>query len=188
MVKGVKMSSFIYIASDFPLMERSNPHEKTVSVNEAIALGIKDIPDFMLEEDFDKDEPDALLLSDRQIHINIDGTIEDGNFDDDFEVWLTEKGYEMQTEKEHCAIFQWHKYTQGRAKKFIQYLREQLEKTLEIELWHIWMDGDVNHNIKVRKIAIDDLKPEDIEELENKEVWKEPCIDYCYLIVGGNLE
>lgn len=56
------MSSVLFIASNSPLMERPNPHDKMLSVNEALALGIKDIPDFMLEEGFDRNKPNVLLV------------------------------------------------------------------------------------------------------------------------------
>lgn len=177
------MSSVIFIASDSPLMERPNPHDKMLSVNEALALGIKDIPEFMLEEGFDRNKSNVLLISDREVNINIDdGTIEDGNYDDDFCIWLTEDMHGMRTGKTFCAIFEWSKYTPGRAELLIEYLREQLKNTTEIELWHTWLDNELHHNIKSTKICIDDLRAEDILALEEKEVWKEPCIDYCYQI------
>lgn len=46
------MSSVFYIALAFHLTERPHPHDKMVSVNEALQLGYEDIPSFMLEEGF----------------------------------------------------------------------------------------------------------------------------------------
>ena len=43
------MSVLLFSASDTPLAEVKNPHYKTLSVNEALAAGMNDIPDFMLE-------------------------------------------------------------------------------------------------------------------------------------------
>lgn len=177
------MSDIFYIASNAPLTERLNPHEKLLSVNEALNLGMKDIPDFMLEECFDKDKPKVLLYSDRAITINADGTIEDGDFDDDFSIWLTEKDCGMKTEKEFCGILEWTKYTSGRAKEVIRYLEEQLINTSEIELWHIWIEEGVFHRLNKKVISIKDLTPEDIEALDKKEVCMEPMTDYCYCIV-----
>ena len=53
------MSCILYIASNNPLPLQENPHEKPLSVREALALGITDLPDYLLAEDFDKDKPDV---------------------------------------------------------------------------------------------------------------------------------
>lgn len=177
------MSCALYIASSTPITERPNPYDKTLSVNEALALGITDIPKFMLEEGFDRDSPDVLLCSDREVIFDIDNkTIEDGNFDDDFNIWLAESSQGLRTDKEYCAYIDWNKYTRGRAKQLIEYLKEQLNYGQEIELWYTWLDNGPLHCVKVVEIPIDDLKPEDIEELEKQEVYKEPLTDYCYRI------
>lgn len=78
------MSCILYIASNNPLPLRENPHEKLLSVREALVLGITDLPDYLLAEDFDKDKPDVVLYADRDVVIHEDGTVEDGNFSDDF--------------------------------------------------------------------------------------------------------
>lgn len=44
------MSSVFYMASDAPLKERPNPNCKTLSVNEALAMGM-DVPEFLLERE-----------------------------------------------------------------------------------------------------------------------------------------
>lgn len=180
------MSSVIYIASDFPLTERPNPHEKMVSVNEALALGIK-VHDFLLEDGFDRDKPGVILVSDREVCIDADsGIIEDGDFDDDFSVWLAEKSCGMRTNKEYCAFLEMIKFTIGRAEQFIGYLKEQLKNTSEIEIWHAWLDDLSVHNVKTVKtlISIDNLKPEDIVRLGDTAVWQESAdfTDYCYVI------
>lgn len=47
-------------------------------------MGITDIQEQYLASDFDKDEPDVILFSDRDIEINTDtGEVKDGDFDDD---------------------------------------------------------------------------------------------------------
>lgn len=178
------MSSIIYIASDYPLTERPNPHEKTVSVNEALALGVK-VSDFLLEDGFDRNKPGVILVCDREINLNVDtGVITDGDFDDDFAVWLTDKSCEMNTNKDYCACLELVRFTTGRAKQIIEYFKEQLRNTSEIELWHAWVGGEDVRNIIKAEILIDDLTPEYIEDLLNKKVWKKPDIftDYCYII------
>ncbi len=44
-----------------------NPHDKILSVNEALALGVQDIPDILLAPDFDRDKPEVILYSDREV-------------------------------------------------------------------------------------------------------------------------
>lgn len=79
------MSYLTYFASDYPLPIVKNPHDKLLSVNEALALGVEDIPDILLAPDFDRDKPEVILYSDREIVIDIDrNEIRDGAFDDDF--------------------------------------------------------------------------------------------------------
>lgn len=82
------MSVLLFMASDAPFAERCNPHEKLLSINEALALGITDIPDFMLGEGFDRNQPNVILYMDREIEINPQtNEIEDGNFADDFAIF-----------------------------------------------------------------------------------------------------
>lgn len=38
------MSQILYLASDYPLAKIENPHYKMLSVNEALALGMENIP------------------------------------------------------------------------------------------------------------------------------------------------
>lgn len=177
------MSCILYIASDVPLEERKNPHEFMLSVNEALEMGIKDIPEFMLEEGFDRDMKDVLLYADREVNIDVDrGVIEDGNFADDFAVWLREKNSDFPTEKKYCAEVEWMRFTPERGEMLIEYLKEQLENTDNIELLYGWL-GDEVKGVKVKTITINEFKAEDIEKLGQTEVWKEPLVHYGYRLV-----
>ena len=58
------MSAFLYLApTDHPLPERPNPHLRTLSVRQALELGME-VPDFLLEPGVDQDAPDTILWSD----------------------------------------------------------------------------------------------------------------------------
>lgn len=176
------MSSTIYIASNAPIMPRPNPHEKMVSVNEALALGIK-VSDYLLTDDFDKDKPGVILVSDRDIVVDVDnGTITDGDFDDDFGIYLTEKTNGMTTDKMYSAVFEIIRCTPARAEKFIEYLKDQLKTTSEIELHHAWVDNEPERKTEMVKISIDDLTATDIQNLIDKDVFGKPCVDFGYLI------
>ena len=172
------MSAILYLASDGPLAERVNPHVKALSVNEALKMGVEDIPAFMLEDGFDRDKPDVLLWSD--IEISLDTT--EKGFDDDFAIWLREKVVDMQTEKKNCAYLEWDWYTPGRAAQLIEYLKVQMQNTSQLELWYAWWDGSLGHRIKKVAIPVDSLTPEDIGELVQQKFWEEPLTDYCFVI------
>ena len=167
------MSNILYLASDCPLKPQPNPHEKMMSVKQALAAGVTGIPDFMLGSDFDQDKPDVLLISDRNIDFNIDtGIITDGDFDDDFNIWIPDGGEQLKSSKKYFAILQWGRLTEGRAGNIIKYISESLENTDEIELWHIWLGAeDQYHKLKSTTISIDHLSPQHIIQLENREMW-----------------
>ncbi len=168
------MSAIFYIASDYPLREVSNPHYKTLSVNEALAIGMEGIPEFLLEPGFDRDKPDVLLWSD------ISDT--QSEFDDDFGIWPLDSSVEdIYTDKKYRACLEWD-YTKGKAEKIIQYIREHLEHTSELEIWHVWLGVGVCPKIKRCSIALDDLTSDDLKELSDLDVGQEPIIHYCFII------
>lgn len=170
----IAVSSIFYMASDYPLGEVSNPHYKILSVNEALAIGMEGIPEQLLEPGFDRDKPDVLLWSD---------TLDTENeLDDDFSIWLLDGSTEdIYTEKKYRACLEWE-YTSGRAEKIIQYIREHLTHTSELEIWHIWMGNGVYPKIRKCTISIGELTPDDLKELSDIEVWKEPIVHYCFIV------
>ena len=85
---------------------------------------------------------------------------------------------EIHTEKEY--LFNLDIY--GGEEAVAAYLREQLEEAGEIELWHVWLDGDMDHRVRKAEIKADELTAEDIRELNALETWREPVIYYCYQI------
>lgn len=175
------MSSIFYIASDKPLPKRENPHEKLLSVREALALGITDLPAFLLAKDFDQDKPNVILSADREIFPRADGTIDDGGFPNDFAIDPLEKDSSMQTAKPYCAQVQW-RFTAKRAERLIEYLKERLEETESLELWHGWLDGSAIHPVRKKEISIHALTTTDIAALEEADTGTEPCIHFCLSI------
>jgi len=185
------MSRFIYITSDYPLLPCPNPHEKMMSVNEAISVGATNIPDILLSDDFDKDKPSVIMVSDRTVNINIDtGVIEDGDFDDDFNIWIPDNSLPLKSNKKYFAVLEWHRLTEGRAENIIKYISQSLENTDEIELWHIWLGAeDQYHRIKSKVFTIDEFTSKDIIELDKANLWGEiitddveTVYDYRYII------
>ncbi|MCI9156043.1 MAG: hypothetical protein HFF44_03755 [Lawsonibacter sp.] len=122
---------------------------------------------------------------DFSVHYNIDcGTVDDGSADDGFAILPVEKVLELQSEKEYFAVLEW-RCTQGRAEKVIEYLKSHLKTTHEVEFWHVWQDMDFDHRLRKIEIPLCGLTAEDIQELDQLEVWKEPVVDYCYVITRG---
>lgn len=96
------MSYLTYIASDYPLAIVENPHDKLLSVNEALVLGIQNIPDILLDADFDRDKPEVILYSDREVVFDIDKSeIRDGAFEDDFALLQAEGMEDIYSEKKY---------------------------------------------------------------------------------------
>ena len=68
--------------------------------------------------------------------MNIDtGVIEDGDFDDDFNIWIPDNSLPLKSNKKYFAVLEWHRLTEGRAENIIKYISQSLENTDEIELW-----------------------------------------------------
>lgn len=165
------MSYYTYIASNYPLPPVKNPHDLTMSVNEALAMGIEKIPARYLEPDFDRDAPDVIVYSDRDVEINTDtGEVKDGGYDDDFALYLAEGLSDIYTEKKYAVYLEWWRYTEGRAKNIIEYIRENLEHADEVEIWHIWSGAGELFSVHTKRIPFADLKPEMIRELDDKEI------------------
>lgn len=165
------MSYCTYIASDYPLEPKKNPHDITLSVNEALAMGIKDIPEHYLTPEFDKDEPDVMLYSDRDIEINTETReIKDGDHDDDYALYPVEGFGDIYTEKKYAVYLEWVRYTEGRAKKVIEYIKENLKHTDEVEIWHIFMGVGETPNIHTKKMSIEEFQPEMIRDIYNREI------------------
>jgi hypothetical protein len=170
------MSAIFYMASDNPLREIPNPHLKTMSVNEALAAGLEDIPELLLAPGFDRDKPDVLLWSD------IPDT--EMQLDDDFAIWRLDPSTEdIYTEKKYRVRVEWD-YTKGRAKKIIQYIREHLAQTPSLELWHVWVGNGVYPKIRNCTIPLDQFTADDLQELWNLEVWQEPTTHYCFTVTA----
>jgi len=111
------------------------------------------------------------------IHIDLDmGTVEDGGADDNFYLFSYPdlKDY---TEKKYGVYLEW-RYTEGRAKQILKYIREVLKETEQVEFWHVWLmdyyeyeDSPVIHK---RKLSINEMTIQDIYELDHADIWNSP--------------
>ncbi len=111
------------------------------------------------------------------IEINIDtGTIYDGGMDDNYFLFSFPDVSDY-TNKKYGVYLEWD-YTNGRAERILEYIKEALEKTEVIELWHVWLgdyyeyeDSPVIHK---RTLRIDGMTVRDIYELDNADIWNHP--------------
>ena len=78
------------------------------------------------------------------------------------------------TNKKYGVYLEWN-YTDGRAEQILKYIRDALEKTETVELWHVWLgdyyeykDSPVIHK---RTIKMDEMTIRDIYELDNANIW-----------------
>lgn len=177
------MSQLLYLASDRPLAEIKNPHYKMLSVNEALTIGMENIPEFMLEPEFDRNQPGVLLWSDTETAIDTEtNTIDDGGLDDDFAILeLDDIAEDIYTHKQYRVYIEWN-YSRGRAEKVISYIRSHLEQTDEIELWHAWLGNGANTQIVKYTIQIEDLTPEGLERIDFLTDSNEASAQYCFTI------
>ena len=176
------MSLMLYLASDVPLDIVKNPHYKRLSVNEALEMGITEIPEHLLAPGFDRDMPDVILWSDINIVIDTEnGTFDDGGFNDDFEIYDMDDRYgPTESEKEFKVVIECS-LTDGRAKNILEYIRVQLQHTDEIELWSIWL-GDYDQKISWYEARIDEFTAEELLEIADLPVKVQPLKHHCVRI------
>ena len=150
--RGHTMSALIYLASDSPLKSIEYQQEKWLSINEALALGIQ-VPDYVLSiEGLDRDKPYCVCQADS---------------DDDLSIFPIEKSEDLFTTKTYCSKLEWGFYTPERAERVIDYIKEHLEHTAEMEIWHIWLGSSYPPpHIKRTKLPIHALDTDTIKRLD----------------------
>lgn len=149
------MSLFQFLASDKQLEDVKNKLVEFISINEAIEQGIEFDDSIINDPEIDKDE--KALASFR-------------NEEDLNEIEITSNGYHSKeyakeySNKKYFSELNW-RFSETRAKELITYLKEELEKCEEIELWSIWIDEFEEATIKtvdVNSLTVDDLRVLDI--------------------------
>ena len=105
-----------------------------------------------------------------------DDTVYDGCADDDY--FLCAFTYvESYTQKRYAVYFEWN-YTEGRAKRVIDYIRKALQDTDSIEFWHVWlMDYDEFEDRPVvhrSTVSISELTTAHIKDIDSADIWNTP--------------
>lgn len=176
------MSYIMYLASDCPLKEVENAHYQTrvMSFREAAAAGIR-LPDWFDGSGIDKDMPGAVLWQEKDPFEEWQREENGGDgFDEDYSIMkLSDDIYEIETKKKYRAEVAWGRYSEGRARNIIAYIRKHLEQAEELEIWSLWQ-GDGNGRIRIRKkrLTVDELSPEWLERLAAAPHFKKDDTEY----------
>ena len=126
--------------------------------------------------------PEVEPCEDYPLYVDIDKKmICDGDADDNFFLHSFESVKDY-TDKEYGVSLEWAYYTEGRAKLLLDYIRDVLEHTNSVELWHVWLMDYYEYEerpvIQNRTIAFNDLTVEDIKEIDASKVWDKPDKNY----------
>ena len=129
----------------------------------------------------------------RDYPLNIDfnsGIIDDGGADDNYFL-ITFDDVDIYCDKKYGVYIELHKYTDGRAKQIIDYIKNVLQQTDSVELWNVWLtdywEYDDRPYINKKTISIDELTTDDIKKINDAENWdkkyKNRPIFYCIEII-----
>lgn len=128
------------------------------------------------------------------VHINLDnGTVDDGDADDHYYLHPFDDAG-IYTDKENAVRLEWLRYTKGRAKQLLNYIKDALRLTDCVEIWRVWLgdyyesdEHDERPAIKKLTVPIAELALEDIREIDRAEIWnnsnKNKPSFYCLRIV-----
>ena len=89
--------------------------------------------------------------------------------------------YKDDTDKPYAVCLEWH-YTPGRAEQMIQYIKQTLQHTDAVEIWHVWLmdywEFEERPVIHRKTVSIDTLTSAHIRELDDAEIWNTPDRQY----------
>ena len=119
--------------------------------------------------------PEAAPKKEYPRYINVDeGTIFDGDADDNFFLHNFESAKDY-TDKEYSVYLEWAYYTEGRARLLLDYIKDILENTDSVEIWHVWlMDYYEYHEcpiINFKTIVFNELTVDCIKKIDNAGIW-----------------
>ncbi|MDF2548895.1 MAG: putative Mg2+ and Co2+ transporter CorC [Anaerosolibacter sp.] len=125
------MSAYSFIATDYEIPEIDNSKEKIITVQEAIELEIK-AHELMPWEKMNPN--DKILFFEKESDLG-ELVIRKDNVYDKNVRWYTDKPFIYSVD---------FKYTELRAKQLLEYLKENIGKGQQLELWSIWLDDRKN--------------------------------------------
>lgn len=99
-----------------------------------------------------------------------------------FVIYLCSKMIEFTTNKKFFACLEWGQYSFKSASGIVEYIKEQLSLSNNIELWYTWLDNNIDHPIHTTTISSANLSTHDLKKLAQINVWEEPVTDYVFQI------
>ena len=118
---------------------------------------------------------------DYPLAINIDtGEIFDGGADDNFFLYPFDD-VDMFTDKKYGVVLEWN-YTDGRARRIMEYIRDALQQTESVELWHVWLMGYYEFEdrpfVHRQTVSISELTTDHVKHLVDAKIWNIPDKTY----------
>jgi len=174
------MSHLMYLASDRAISPHPNPHERSLSVNQALEMGLE-VPAHLLAPGIDRDWEGAVHWSDRSVHIDLDsGCVEDGDYADDFALLPLYPVADVHTSLPFRLEISC-RWTLDRANAILDYLRSQMEKGYQLELWSVYQGGGRPRIIRYEAEA-GSFTAEDLLEISQLPTWEGCPVHHCVTI------
>ena len=125
----------------------------------------------------------AIHWADRSIHFDLDnGTIEDGDFDDDYAIIPIYPGRrDVHSEKKYKSLVECI-WSIGRAKEILELISNLLDNTDEVEFWHIYMENGQRPKIIYFDAKLSEFTPEDLIEISDLPTYDKGTIHHCVRI------
>lgn len=165
------MSYYQFIASDERLPDLENEKLISLSINEAYERGLVFgdygmSPEDVVELYEDKDAKGACIYCENEEDLDELSIIEEDEFSD------YSSGY---TEKEFRSSINW-KMTDERAEKLVNYIKEHMESTDEVEVWTILLDDEdtSDSDMEIVTCNLDEFDSEVLTEAMNIEEYSCP--------------
>lgn len=125
----------------------------------------------------DRPLPKVVPQKEYPLAINVDeGTVYDGGADDNF--YLFPFGdVQSYTDKKYGVCLEWN-YTDRRARKILEYIKNALEYDTTIEIWRVWLmeyyEYDERPAIQKYTVPYSEVTIDDIKEIDDAEIWNMP--------------
>ncbi|OUN97355.1 hypothetical protein B5F98_06410 [Pseudoflavonifractor sp. An44] len=119
--------------------------------------------------------PEVRPSQDYLLHINLDnGIISDGGTDDNYSL-LPFDEVDLYCNKKYGVYLELPQFTDGRARKIMEYIRAALLQADCVEIWNVWLMGcweyDDRPYIRKSTIHMEELTVDDMKEIINAENW-----------------
>lgn len=156
------MSLFQFLASDKLLKEVKNPYIELISINQALARNIK-LNDFIMKDTKLDRNKKIILICDSEEHLE--------EIEINHDMYYSSEYAKKYSKKQYFSELKW-RYTEVRSKQLIDYLKEQLEISDEVEVWSIWLEEYKSASIK--SININEIDITDLEFLDGSAGYEKP--------------